>query len=63
MTDNRKLVSARIAAEMEKGASSSEVVAIVAAFFRQQALADEAAAIEKVQCDGNRRAIDQSFPG
>jgi uncharacterized protein YoaH (UPF0181 family) len=58
MTDNRKLVFARIAVEMDKGTSSSEVVAIVAAFFRQEALADEAGASKKAMGEANGGAKD-----
>ena len=45
MIDNKKLVMARIRAEMAKGTSTSDVVEIVAEIFARQTAADEAEAI------------------
>ncbi len=42
MTDNHRLVMARIRAEMEKGTCTTEVIMIVARVFRRQQEADRA---------------------
>ncbi len=45
MTDNARLVLARIAAEIKKGSSSADVLQIVAEIYRRQVEADEAIAL------------------